>query len=952
MSRLGRFVKGLGALGLLAALVVGIPWMLWHFIGWPLPHAVPDWGQLRRGLDQHGIPDQVLIKALASVVWVTWAVLVTSVVVEVPAALRGRSARQLRFVGVLQPITGRLVAAVVLAVVVLAPRPAQSTSPGSLRVFSPESRHRPVAAMVVNPVLADTTWTAPATTGPVASTAASPASRLPAASPQADSGGSTQTYVAERGDTLWGIAEHQLGDPLRWSEIFQMNAGHPQPDGRTLADPHWIDPGWILILPATTVPTLSVPASTPVAKATPGTLTPTGSAPTTAMNPGSSTAPDSPARSDPAPSVSVPQASDNPRAAAAQGANSPRAPVSLPSGSVVGGSFAAGVLSAVALGRLRRRHAYRYRAPEPGRDISPEPSRPTLRQLMRPFAADDDNDDDNGGDSGDIVVLSVPPFDDTECRQHPGAVDIGTQNGTTVTIEVTDLSGMAFIGSATDDIMRALLAAMLVRAGPGAAEVVGTTELLVRLLPGLGTVPAIRAVPGIDDVARIIEIEMVARTRRFEAVEASDASMFRAENPENPLPLLVALVDNVPDESRGRWIALLERSTPLGIAMLFVGASPLANGHLVTDESRKVTDVGRSNISDGLVRTVLFGLRPGEATELLGAVADSDSEGLSDDETPVDAVEEDTLESDSATRVLRADDHVEEASGSAAPADGHPPDRQWPDEHQLDENDHDDDPPRDLVVQVFGTYGITAYGEPVTTGLRSRAKALLAWYLLRPEGASIDEAVEALWPDTSAGQAHKPFWRALGELRTRFRGADVEALDVLTREGERYRLRSSEITSDLWEFQRALGAAVAADDDAVCRQALRRAVEVYAGDLLLGWDEPWIEVARQDLHRRCLDAHLRLAELEDHDGEFERAIATLEGAIDLDRYAEEPYRRIMRLQAAQGRPDTVKATWRLLQSRLGDLDLDVEDATAHLYRSLTVAGANPLHAPHPVRAGS
>ena len=51
-------------------------------------------------------------------------------------------------------------------------------------------------------------------------------------------------------------------------------------------------------------------------------------------------------------------------------------PVRLPSGSIVAGSFAAGVLSAVAIGRLRRRHGYHYRPPRPGRDLSPKPRPP------------------------------------------------------------------------------------------------------------------------------------------------------------------------------------------------------------------------------------------------------------------------------------------------------------------------------------------------------------------------------------------------------------------------------------------------------------------------------------------------------------------------------------------------------------------------------------------------
>jgi hypothetical protein len=92
MTRVGHILKGLCALGLLAGIAAGIPWALWHFIGWPLPHHVPSLAQLGHALDQRGIPDQALIDALAAVVWVTWAVLIASIAVEVPAALAGRRA--------------------------------------------------------------------------------------------------------------------------------------------------------------------------------------------------------------------------------------------------------------------------------------------------------------------------------------------------------------------------------------------------------------------------------------------------------------------------------------------------------------------------------------------------------------------------------------------------------------------------------------------------------------------------------------------------------------------------------------------------------------------------------------------------------------------------------------------------------------------------------------------
>ena len=43
----------------------------------------------------------------------------------------------------------------------------------------------------------------------------------------------------------------------------------------------------------------------------------------------------------------------------------------------------------------------------------------------------------------------------------------------------------------------------------------------------------------------------------------------------------------------------------------------------------------------------------------------------------------------------------------------------------------------------------------------------------------------------------------------------------------------------------------------------------------------------------------------------------------------------MMLHGTRGRVDAVQEVWRLLQARLAELDLDVEDATATLYRQLT-----------------
>ena len=46
MNRAIKIAKGLAALGILVALVAGIPWALWHYVGWPLPHGLPSWSQV------------------------------------------------------------------------------------------------------------------------------------------------------------------------------------------------------------------------------------------------------------------------------------------------------------------------------------------------------------------------------------------------------------------------------------------------------------------------------------------------------------------------------------------------------------------------------------------------------------------------------------------------------------------------------------------------------------------------------------------------------------------------------------------------------------------------------------------------------------------------------------------------------------------------------------------
>ena len=58
------------------------------------------------------------------------------------------------------------------------------------------------------------------------------------------------TVTVVRGDSLWKLARIHLGGGARWQEIFALNEGKTQADGRALTNPNLILIGWVLELPA------------------------------------------------------------------------------------------------------------------------------------------------------------------------------------------------------------------------------------------------------------------------------------------------------------------------------------------------------------------------------------------------------------------------------------------------------------------------------------------------------------------------------------------------------------------------------------------------------------------------------------------------------------------------------------------------------------------------------
>ena len=89
---------------------------------------------------------------------------------------------------------------------------------------------------------------------------------------------------------LWDIAEEHLGDGRRWKEIFELNKGKPQPDGRPFTQPSLIFPGEELALPSE-APVQPTPPQLPPTTPTPPTTPPPSLAPASPDLTGTNTAP-------------------------------------------------------------------------------------------------------------------------------------------------------------------------------------------------------------------------------------------------------------------------------------------------------------------------------------------------------------------------------------------------------------------------------------------------------------------------------------------------------------------------------------------------------------------------------------------------------------------------------------------------------------------------------------
>lgn len=234
-----------------------------------------------------------------------------------------------------------------------------------------------------------------------------------------------------------------------------------------------------------------------------------------------------------------------------------------------------------------------------------------------------------------------------------------------------------------------------------------------------------------------------------------------------------------------------------------------------------------------------------------------------------------------------------------------------------------------LEIRLLGPMTLHMSGDAVPLASK-KVRALLA-YLVQREGVSIARTTLTglLWGERDEGQARASLRQSLSELRT----ALGEASDALVASKESIIWRAHAA----WVDTKALESAAQNED----MPALGEAAALAGGEFLEGLtiDEPgfeqWLTGERERLRLLLLTAHAQLMKSAEQRGKLEEAINHGLKLLSLDPFQEPVHRALMRLYAAQGRPDAALAQYGRCERELAnELGVRPDAETETLARSI------------------
>lgn len=954
-----RFVRGLLAFVVLLALVAGLPWALVHFVGWPLPDHVPTWDEIQATL-LNPMSAQFLLNTLAVLCWIVWFFFALDVLRCTVDAARGITWPQVRPPGPLHGLAAALIGTIVLTLLgnrapYTAPTPTTAALTADLT---------PVAVV------------APLTPGPATQAAAPQAAVVPATTLVIDRAapappGMVQVTEEVRlphdgiYDSLWRVAEriYGPGGGSRWPELFQLNRGVEQPDGRALTKPNLVRPGWKI--------TAYIPAPPEVHP--PGEQQPQVPPPQPPPPP-TSTAPTTPPSTQPAPNTTpAPATTDQ---AGEHRGDQAEPGLDLLTGVFVSLGLAGAITAATVSARMWRRR--RYRIGSGDRADLQRPIAPVVRALRAAYDQDNDGDRRPMDDVEFVDLAPAPPRIhitaagalEPDDEPVPVPARVGVRGGSELALNLASTRGLGLAGPGATAAARALLLHLLTEQQPGdGIRVLVPADDLHLVFDGadVENLPStVHVVATLDAALDAMEAALLTRTRH--AIEETESQHKPAS--------LVLLASPTPHAERCLQ-AVLDNGSTLGLAGVLLGQwRPGATVRVRHDGTVSATSPG---LGDALADTRLFSLPATDATELLAVLRDAEgpadlatpdhaTSGLTGEDLapaaddhdvgPTPPVPEqrsvDEMTQLESTRPPEQEDNQQtpptpslqlldvqpipvdvppKGPASATPDDDtddrrtaaedvKPAADQAPAAEEPRKPDNGDGaaPQRPLVVRVLGRLHLALRGEEgdreLSGALTPKQRELLVYLALHPHGVRREVLNEAVWPDSRPPRPYNSFHNTLSMLRRALTDATDGRINLVLNDDGRYQLNDELVVVDYWQLQHALQAP--RPPDAEAQAQLHDAIELYQGDLAEDLLVPWIEPFREATRRDVLDALGALIRAHG-DSDPETMLMLLERTRRLDRYNEGVYRDIIRTQARLDQYAAIPRTLALLATTLDEI---------------------------------
>jgi len=243
-----------------------------------------------------------------------------------------------------------------------------------------------------------------------------------------------------------------------------------------------------------------------------------------------------------------------------------------------------------------------------------------------------------------------------------------------------------------------------------------------------------------------------------------------------------------------------------------------------------------------------------------------------------------------------------------------------------------------IRIRALGGFDVLIDGVQFVSGVKPPRRPLdLLKALLIANGHAVGaaELADRLWPDSDGDTARNSLQVAVHRLR-RLLGRD-EAVVVQDR---KVHLQHALFSVDLWVFEREAGylSGLYAGNPLFADRAAD-VLALYRGPLFAHEaEQPWMLLPRERLRRVWLGLVRRLGEFHEARGEWGRAGELYQRALELDPFAEEVYRGLMRCQQRAGESAEAIHTYRCCREQLvAGLGVAPSAETQRLYRALCSA---------------